>query len=282
MRKAIDYNQLDEIERLVILDPSILTLELVGTNTPLLYAITNRQFYTLSSVKKLIQLKSPLDGALKAALDFGTSSMVALLLEVGCTIQDDAYQYTQWQSCTRYYEQAKHRFERVKNVLVNGIVERHEKYIPIQQFLMIKQFPLVNDMINIILSLFVQLPLTRYQIQTMLCCKKNHVYHNTHPEGILPIKNRECPICSLDVNQCRFVYPWQKAVSCHLDIFKNVLNECCGNWYQPLSSVPELKNKTINTLTNVELLYILSKFNHCFIQNVDEQCVDLLKKNQLL
>lgn len=210
MKKAIESLNCEILECLKeIVGEDLLSMQFEERfeSSPLLYATYSFQagWGPLASqqeavVKKLIELGFPVNPEgqkpLEVALERSTDNIIDIILKAGGTMPEDAYNYTA--RSAQYPETMKEKYKRHKATL-----ERVRK----------NNFERENNIQGA----------TKAQWKRILC-PNNHLHKNEPPEGILPLRDRVCPICTITPETIKYVSEWQRTAAKSLDLSRRVIN----------------------------------------------------------
>lgn len=208
------------------------------------------------------------DNLLEDALKNNRSPLViALILEKGGTIPDDKYTKIPPECLERNrleYNNYRMKIEKAKPIFNDRKqIWKDKAFLLLKAQMFDKESnlqELPSDIFLHLLSVIEQVKIsTLTKINEKILCPKKHVYTNEIPDWILPIKNRECPVCSIKP-ELIISNPgkWEKKAEANLPLFREFLI-ARKDIYSLKSEFPILGSALIENdgqLTDNELIYI--------------------------
>lgn len=236
LKTAIDLGNCEIIELITeIAGKIILSAELdENKRNSSVYATfySSRSLSHARSLEKVLQLGAPITNLLGIAFYCGSYEAMASIWENGGTYPEDCHDYTKVahnEGLKKIYDERKFQLEITKSSVNQREHAWKENVFHLKLGQMFEEesaphrWP--NDILIHLLGIIEQRKRHVAHIGQKLLCPKDHIFTNDVPEGILPVKNKDCTVCNSKVNKIINLDQWLHKAKSNIPLFRKFLNE---------------------------------------------------------
>lgn len=195
------------------------------------FAVRQTQHRDLPLFELLVELGAPvkeecpelLKDALEHPIPYTAPQITAIILEHGGILPDDEYK-------------GKAEFEKVKHTLIEAkkiLREKNTMKSKISTVLMGQEHDGMSSLSVLPKDIMTHMVATihkndiesvTYLPGEMIVCSKKHEYKNEFPDGILPFKTRECPVCTVKKEDVKTHNSWERLAVNNISLFRKALD----------------------------------------------------------